>query len=78
MMTRPQIEQAARYHDLAAETVIPGVFTEEEKIVVNLGSFRSAVFIMDNETFDFDFDHVYNSATDKRSRQLPKIFRSTK
>ncbi len=74
--TKTQIETVATANGMTSKTVIEGVFSETEKLAVNMGGFKTALFIMDNETFDFTFEKVYNAATDKTSYRLPKIFKS--
>ena len=73
--TQTHIENIAAANGMTTHTVINGVFSETEKLAVNMGGFKTAFFIMDNETFDFTFEKVYNAATDKTSYRLPKIFK---
>jgi hypothetical protein len=73
--TQTQIENIAAANGMTSNTVIIGVYSNIEKLAVNMGGFKTAYFIMDNETFDFTFEKVYNAATDKTSYKLPKIFK---
>lgn len=74
--TATQIETVATKNGMTVKTVINGIFSETERLAVNIASFKTAFFIMDNETFDFTFEKVYNVATDKTSYRLPKIFKA--
>lgn len=73
--TQTHIETVANANGMTVKTVIDGVFSETERLAVNMGSFKTAFFVMDNETFNFTFEKVYNAATDKTSYRLPKIFK---
>jgi hypothetical protein len=73
--TQTHIENIASANGMTSNTVIQGVYSNVEKFVVNMGGAKAAYFIMDNETFDFTFEKVYNAATDKTSYRLPKIFK---
>jgi ABC-type uncharacterized transport system substrate-binding protein len=74
--TKTHIEAVAAANGMTVNTVIDGVFNETEKLVLDMGGFKTAIFIMDNNTFNFTFEKVYNAATDKTSLRLPKIFKS--
>jgi hypothetical protein len=76
MINKATIIAAAEANRMTTQTVINGVFTETEKLAVNMGGFKTALFIMDNETFNYTFEKVYNAMTDKTSYRLPKIFKS--
>jgi hypothetical protein len=73
--TQTHIETVAAANGMTTQTVIEGVFSETERIAVNMGNFKTALFVMDNETFNFTFEKVYNAMTDKTTKTLPKIFR---
>ena len=73
--TKAQIEAIAEAQGMTVKTVMNGVFTETERLAVNMGGFKTAFFVMDNETFNFTFERTYNAATDKTTKTLPKIFR---
>jgi hypothetical protein len=73
--TQTHIENIASANGMTANTVINGVFSNTEKIAVKMGGFKTAFFIINNETFNFTFEKVYNAATDKTSYRLPKIFK---
>ena len=73
--TQAHIETVAEANGMTVKTVIDGVFSETERLAVNMGGFKTAFFVMDNETFDFTFEKVYNAMTDKTSKILPKIFK---
>jgi hypothetical protein len=72
--TRSQIEIVAINNGLNFKTVIEGVFNPIEKIAVDLGDFRTALFIMNEDTFDFHFEKTYNAKVDKYGYRLPFIF----
>lgn len=74
--TAANIERIATQNGLTTKNVVPSKFAEIEFLVVNLSSFKSAWFLMDNKTFNFKFSHTYNAATDKKTKSLPKIFKS--
>jgi hypothetical protein len=73
--THSEINQIAVNNGMTTKTVIEGVFTDTEKLVVFMGNLKTALFIMDNTTFNFTFEKAYNAATDKTSKHLPKIFK---
>lgn len=73
--TAAQIELIAKQNGMTVKTVIDGVFSEIERLAVNMGDFKTAFFVMNNETFDYTFEKVYNAMTDKTSKRLPKIFK---
>jgi hypothetical protein len=72
--TGAKLEKIALFNSLKFSTHITGTFTEEELFVVNMDIFKTAVFKMNNETFNYTFSHCYNAATDKISKRLPRIF----
>jgi hypothetical protein len=74
-LTAAQIQQIATSNGMTTKTVINGVFSNQEKFSVNLGSFKTAYFIMNNQTLNYSFEKVYNAATDKTSFVLPLIFK---
>jgi len=73
--TGAQIEIIAINNGFTTDTVTPGVYAKTEYKVVNLGNFKTAFFLMNNETFNYTFAHVYSACTDKKSKRLPKIFK---
>ena len=70
--TEAQIERLANGKKVS--TVIPGKFSEIEYLVVNLDTFITAFFLMNNETFNYTYSHTYNAATDKTTKRRPKGF----
>jgi len=74
--TASQIETAAQANGMTVKTVTNGVFSEFEWLAVNMGGFKTALFVLNNETFDYTFEKVYNAMTDKTTKTLPKIFKS--
>lgn len=73
--TQTRIETVAEANGITCQTVIEGVFSDVEKLTVNMGGFKTATFIMDNKTFNYTFEKVYNAASDLTSKRLPKIFK---
>lgn len=55
-------------------TVIPSQFQEIEYLVVNLDTFVSAFFLLDNKTFNYTYSHTYNAVKDKTTKTTPKGF----
>jgi hypothetical protein len=73
-LTSSQIKQAAQRQGLTTATVIPSRFAEVEYLTVELQKFKTAFFIMDNQTFDFTYSHTYDARTDKITYRTPKGF----
>ena len=69
-----QLETIAKQNNLQTKVVIPNKFEEVEYLVVNLGNFTSAYFLMDNITFNYTYSHTYNAAKDTKTKRLPKGF----
>lgn len=72
--TNSQLETIAKQNNLQTKVVIPNQFEEVEYLVINLGNFTSAYFLMDNTTFNYTYSHTYNATNDKITNKLPKIF----
>jgi len=72
--TGTQIKNKASELGLNVKTVIPGVFSEVEYLVVTLKFGVSAWFLMDNETFEYSYSHTYNALNDKTTKLKPKGF----
>jgi hypothetical protein len=73
-ITGSEIERIARQKGFDTFTVIPHRFAEIEYLAVKLETFKTAFFLMDNETFKFRYSHTYNAKTDKTSRRTPNGF----
>jgi hypothetical protein len=74
MTTSAQIRQTAQKQGLKTATVIPSVFKETEYLTVELKKFKTAFFLMNNETFQFSYSHTYDAVTDKTTHRKPKGF----
>jgi hypothetical protein len=75
-MTQTQIEAVARQKGFTFEMGPIGDFCELERFVVHMGGFKTLCFLVDYANDKFTFEKVYNAATDKTTKTLPKIFRS--
>jgi hypothetical protein len=73
-LTSAQIRQIAQERNLTTATVIPSQFAEIEYLTVGLKKFKTAFFIMDNQSFDFSYSHTYDAKTDKTTYTKPKGF----
>jgi hypothetical protein len=73
-LTSTQIKQTAQQQGLVTATVIPSQFAEIEYLTVDLKKFKTAFFIMDNQTFDFTYSHTYDAKTDTTTHRKPKGF----
>jgi hypothetical protein len=73
-MTGTQIEMKAQELGMKVKTVIPGVFSEVEYLVVEIKFGKSAWFLMDNNTFKYSYSHTYNAVNDKTTNAKPKGF----
>ena len=73
-MTGAQIKALANQKGLSTKTVIPNEFSEIEYLAVTLESFKTAFFLMSNETFEYSYSHTYNAKTDKTTKRTPKLF----
>jgi hypothetical protein len=73
-MTGTQIEMKAQELGMKVKTVIPGVFSEVEYLVVEIKFGKSAWFLMDNETFKYSYSHTYDAVLDKKTNSKPKGF----
>lgn len=79
VFTATEIENNAKTNGLTVETVIKSNGFDVEKmqdieleyLSVNLGGFKTAFFLM-NDDFDYNFSHVYNANNDKTTKRLPK------
>lgn len=76
--TGAEISIIAKLNNMKCKTVIPGVFSETEYLVVDIKPFVSAFFIMDNETFNYNYSHTYNAINDKKYKRLPKAYKKVK
>ena len=47
----------------------------DEFFVVDLGDFKSAFFLVCQETFDLSYSQTYNANTGKTTKRIPKIFK---
>ena len=74
--TQTHIETVAAANGMTTQTVIEGVFANVERLAVSMGNFKTAFFVMDNETFNYTFEKVYNAMSDKTSKRLPSIFKN--
>jgi hypothetical protein len=72
--TSAQIRQTAQEQGLTTATVIPSQYMEIEYLAVKLEKFKTALFIMDNQSFEFSYSHTYNAKTDKTTYNKPKGF----
>ena len=70
-----EIELIAQANNMKVKTVISGVFSAEEYLAVELKEFRTAFFLMNNNTFDYAYSHTYDAVTDKKTKYTPKVFR---
>jgi hypothetical protein len=73
-LNRSEIELKAQQLGFTCETIIPSVFSEIEYLGVKLSFGKTALFLMDNETFKFTYSHTYNALTDKTTKSKPKGF----
>jgi hypothetical protein len=73
-LSKAQLELTAQELGLTCETIIPSVFSEIEYLGVKLSFGKTALFLMDNETFKFTYSHTYNALTDKTTKSKPKGF----
>lgn len=74
MKTSTQIHEIANKNCFKIETIIPSKFKEVEYLAVTIKPFVTAFFLMNNETFNYTFSHVYNAKIDKTTKKLPKMF----
>ena len=73
-MTKTNIEYTASMVGFTTQTVIDEL-NDIEKVAVNLGNFRTAIFVMNSKTLDFTYSHTYNANNDKTTKRLPKCFK---
>ena len=69
-----EIEQRARELGMSVKTVIPSTYSEIEYLAVALTRFKTAFFLMDNETFKYTYSHTYDAMTDKTTKRKPAGF----
>ena len=69
-----EIKYKAQVLGLKVRTVIPAVFSEIEYLAVEIESFKTAFFLMDNSTFKFRYSHTYDATKDKTTKSTPKGF----
>ena len=72
--TGAEIKYKAQVLGLKVSIVIPAVFSEIEYIAVEIESFKTAFFLMDNSTFKFSYSHTYDAMKDKTTKSTPKGF----
>lgn len=69
--TKSQIEQISIQKGFKVKTVIPSRFEEVEFLGVETKPFVTALFEMNNETFNYIYSHTYNASTDKITKRNP-------
>ena len=77
-----KITTVAAIKGLNTKTVIKNIGFDTDKmcdvsnefLMVDLGGFKSAFFLVCQETFDLSYSHTYNANTDKTTKRIPKIF----
>ena len=74
MTTASKIKTTANTKGYTTATVIPSQFEEVEYLAVNMGNFRTAFFLMNNETFDYSYSHTYDARIGKTTKRIPKGF----
>jgi hypothetical protein len=75
-LTAANIKMIASLNGMTVSTVIPSQFEEVEYLAVRIEDFTTAFFLMNNETFLYEYSHTYNALTDKTTKRIPKQFKS--
>jgi hypothetical protein len=74
VFTGADIAQRAGELGMNVKTVIPSDFAELEYLAVYLTRYKTAFFLMDNETFGYTYSFTYDAVTDKTTMQKPRGF----
>ena len=74
-MTGANIKAIAKQKGMESKTVILNPYEEVEYLAITLETFKTAFFLMSNETFEYRYSHTYNAKTDKTTKRTPKAFK---
>jgi hypothetical protein len=74
-LRKHQIEIIAQNKGFKVKTVIPSNFEEIEYLAVTITFGVTVFFLMNNNTFNYNYSHTYNFATDKTTKRIPSIFK---
>jgi len=83
LIEKSAIQTVAQIKGLSTKTVIKTVGFDVDRmcdidveyLVVDLGSFKSAFFLVDEETLNVSYTHTYNCANGNTTKRIPKIFK---